>query len=203
MLRRRFLFNKVVEKPYVYKYTTTDGYMLDLPGVKNHKYENGIGSFETNKVVCVKFNYEGTLESIIIPEGVNSIRPENFYECNSLTNIIIPNSVTSIGDEAFWGCTGLTSVTIPNSVTSIGYAAFCNCKGLTSIEIPNSVTSIGDEAFWGCSSLTSVVVANGNTVYDSRDNCNAIIETATNTLIVGCQNTTIPNSVTSIEGDAF
>ncbi len=112
-------------------------------------------------------------------------------------------SVTSIGESAFRDCSGLTSVTIPNSVTSISYYAFWGCSGLTSVTIPNSVTSIDGSAFSGCSGLTSINVAEGNTTYDSRGGCNAIIETSSNTLIVGCQNTIIPNSVTSIGNDAF
>ena len=59
------------------------------------------------------------------------------------------------------------------------------------------------DALGGCKGLTTIVVNDGNTVYDSRDNCNAIIETATNTLIAGCQNTVIPNSVTSIGDYSF
>jgi hypothetical protein len=81
---------------------------------------------------------------------------------------------------------------------SIGRMAFRDCTSLTSINIPNSVTSIGECAFLCTPSLTSIIVDENNTVYDSRENCNAIIETATNTLIAGCQNTIIPNSVTSI-----
>jgi hypothetical protein len=104
------------------------------------------------------------------------------------------------------------TVVIPSSVeynkqnypvTSIDSYAFYNCSGLTSVTIPNSVTSIGGLAFSDCFGLTSINVASGNTKYDSRNNCNAIIETATNTLVVGCKETIIPNSVTSIGESAF
>ena len=143
------------------------------------------------------------LTSVNIPNSVTSIDDYAFDGCSGLTSVIIGNSVTSIGDCAFLSCSGLTSVTIPNSVTSIGSEAFRSCSVLTSVTIPNSVTSIGRNAFSGCSGLTSINVASGNTKYDSRDNCNAIIETASNTLIAGCMNTTIPTSVTSIGREAF
>ena len=88
-------------------------------------------------------------------------------------------------------------------MTSIGQSAFEYCSGLTSVTIPNSVTSIGKRVFSGCSGLTSIKVESGNPVYDSRNNCNAIIESKTNTLVAGCANTTIPISVTSIGSEAF
>ena len=112
-------------------------------------------------------------------------------------------SVTSIGYSAFGSCISLTSVTIPEGVTSIGNEAFAVCISLTSVTIPEGVTSIGNYAFQSCSGLTSIVVDDNNPVYDSRNNCNAIIETASNALIQGCSSTIIPESVTSIGESAF
>ena len=143
------------------------------------------------------------MESLTIGNSVTSIGQSAFESCEVLTSVTIGNSVESIGGEAFYGCIALPSITIPNSVTSIGGEAFRYCSSLTSIEIPNSVTSIGGDAFKDCYGLTSMVVLSENTNYDSRDNCNAIIETSTNKLIAGCKNTIIPNSVTSIGNDAF
>ena len=142
------------------------------------------------------------LTSATIPNSITSIGSSAFQSCISLKSVTIPNSVTSIGIQAFHNCSGLTSVTIPNSVKYIDDFAFSGCSGLTSVTIPNSVTSIGVSAFSGCS-LTSIKVENGNTIYDSRDNCNAIIKTATNTILSGCRETIIPNSVTSIGKNAF
>ena len=138
-----------------------------------------------------------------IPNSVTSIGSRAFQSCSSLTTVTIPNSVTSIGDDAFQACSSLTSLTLGNSVTSIGDLAFDYCNSLTSITIPKSVTNIGTYAFSSSSGLTSITVESGNTVYDSRENCNAIIKTSTNELITGCKNTIIPNSVTSIGMDAF
>lgn len=143
------------------------------------------------------------LTSISIPNSVTSIGSSVFYGCGSLTSVSIPNSVSSIETDSFRDCSNLSTITIPNSVTSIGDFAFYQCNNLTSITIPNSVTSIGNSVFYGCNSLASIKVESGNTSYDSRNGCNAIIETATNTLIVGCMNTTIPNDILSIGSHAF
>ena len=134
---------------------------------------------------------------------MTSIGESAFALCSSLISITIPNSVTTIGAAAFYECSSLASITIGNSVISIGNNTFSKCTSLTSITLPNSVTSIGDYAFSWCTKLSSIFVDENNTNYDSRENCNAIIETATNTLVVGCKITVIPNSVTSIGNSAF
>ena len=182
-------------KTIYYNYTN-DGTELAVTyrGSSSFDYR---GEYSGNVVIPEKVTY------MSITRKVTSIGGGAFYECSGLTSVTIPNSVTSIGGGAFYECSGLTSVTIPNSVTSIGERAFYECSGLTSVTIPNSVTSIGERAFRGCSGLTSVTVEEGNSKYDSRDNCNAIIEKTTNTLVVGCKNTVIPNSVTGIGERAF
>ena len=89
------------------------------------------------------------------------------------------------------------------AVITIDIEAFYGCTTLTSVSIPHSIIRIGDRAFSNCNSLKIITVDSRNTTYDSRENCNAIIETQTNTLIQGCQATTIPQSVKSIGSSAF
>ena len=110
--------------------------------------------------------------------------------------------LNSIGYEAFAGCYNLRTITLSNSITSIGEYAFNSCNWLSSIEIPASVTSIESSSF-ECCGFSSIVVNENNTVYDSRNNCNAIIKTADNKLITGCKNTIIPNDVITIGNSAF
>ena len=125
----------------------------------------------------------------------------------STTAITIPSevngySVTAIAQAAFYDCWVLSNITIPQSVTTIGNSAFYQCLSLSSITIPQGVTSIGGGVF-NDSGLTNVVVEEGNGVYDSRNGCNAIINSSTNELILGCKNTVIPDGVTSIGSYAF
>ena len=132
---------------------------------------------------------------------VTEIGGSAFHNCYNLTSVEIPNSVTSIGGDAFSWCSNLASVEIPNSVISIGAGAF-RYSGLKSITIPKSVTSIGN-GIVGYSPIKEINVESGNAVYDSRENCNAIIETATNKLVQGCYNTVIPNTVIILGIEAF
>ena len=143
------------------------------------------------------YGFKG-LTSLTISNGVISIKNSAFHGCTSLSSVTWGNTVESIADYAFAQCISLTNITFPNSVKAIEGEAFSQCENLTSLHIPKSVTSIGRRTFNLCSNLNSITVDSENQVYDSRDNCNAIIETSSNTLVFGCNNTVIPNSVTAI-----
>ena len=162
------------------------------------------GELDGVKTLCL---YLGNARELTLPESYNNgsyvIAGSAFYECSSLESIIIPNNVTAIGNYAFFGCSGLTDMNIPDGVTTIGIFAFGYCSSISDMTVSKSVTTIGEAAFYECTSLEKIVVDSDNTVFDSRDNCNAIIETASNTLIFGCMNTIIPNSVTAIGREAF
>ena len=153
------------------------------------------------------------LTSVTIPNSLTSIGVMAFRDCSGLTSVHITDLAAwcSISFDGYYATPfayathlflngqEVCNLEIPEGVTSIAERAFSGCSNLTAITIPASVTTIGEYAFSGCSALTGIQVDNGNTEFDSRENCNAIIKTATNTLMLGCINTIIPKSVTSIE----
>lgn len=114
----------------------------------------------------------------------------------------IPQSIREIGDKAFEDC-DLLKIKFPSSLVKIGDDAFKSCTGLSQIFIPGNISQIASGCFSGCKRLSSIKVSKNNQFYDSRGNCNAIIETATNKLVQGCYNTWIPDNITKIGTKAF
>ena len=166
------------------------------------------------------------LTSVTIPAGVTTISASVFYNCSKLESVTIPSSVTNIGSSAFYKCEKLTSVTIPDNVTEIGTGAFQN-SGITSIIIPDQVTKIDSKTFYGCKDLQSITIGKGvttiivsttgaflytnsletievsseNGTFKSVGNC--ILSKDGTQLVLGCKNSDIPNTVTSIGEYAF
>ncbi len=184
------------------------GHIVALESAVDGLYYDFDGIAKTAEIISITQDLGG---AVVIPSTVNhggaynvtSIGASAFTGCSNLTSVTIPNSITSIGEGAFSNCEGLTSAVLGEGMANIGISAFSSCISLTAIIIPSSVTSIGTSAFSYCPALASIKVENGNTIYDSRNNCNAIIETATNTLLTGCKNTVIPEDVTKIGDNAF
>ena len=170
------------------------------------------------------------LTDLVIPDAVTTIRSDAFYGCSALKSVTIGNSVTYMGEKVFGKCDVLETINfnavscpdfsttetkrpfyslkiktinIGNSVQRVPGRFAQGLTSLTRLTIGNSVTEFGDYAFYDCDALSQLSVADDNPLYDTRDNCNALIETATNTLVLGLNNSTIPNSVTAIGTGAF
>ncbi len=172
-----------------------------------------------------------SLTTLNIGNNVTAIPAYAFNNCTRLSGeLIIPDSVINIGSYCFYGCSGLSSITIGKSVTNIGTSAFSRCDNLITINL-NAVRidNAGNDAFYRSTNgailnigefvaeippisffsttadvnIAEISVSSANTTFDSRDYCNAVIKTATNTLVLGCGNTIIPNTVTSIGNASF
>ena len=194
----------------MYTFYVTDAYVGDkveyIPKdfIRSSKVQT-IDLPNTVKVIGANaFSSCNRLKDIHMPENLEIIGESAFSGCDSLAVIDIPNTVTWIGDYAFYFMKSLTSATLPPRVEYVGEAAYMGNRRLTTVGlIPKTLTTIGPVAFCYMPNVESFVVEQGNPVYDSRENCNAIIETATNTLIAGTMNTVIPSSVKTIGTEAF
>ncbi|MBR4275592.1 MAG: leucine-rich repeat protein [Prevotella sp.] len=152
------------------------------------------------------------LTSISVPNSVTAIGEYAFQTATNLSTVNLSENIEEIPTGLFSGCRSLSAVNIPEKVYAIGESAFY-ASGITSIVIPKNVQYVGDATyiqkgrsrnpFMGCQKLTEIIVEEGNKWYDSRDNCNAIILTADNSIVSGCLGTVIPTSVSSIGNFAF
>ena len=174
---------------------------------------SSIDGYRVKDIRSYAFSYCTEITGITIPESVTSIGNSIFEGCTNLSKIQVSKNnkvydsrndcnaiIKTAENKLIAGC---KDTVIPDGVEAIEYNAFSCCTGLTSITIPDSVTSIDADAFYCCGGLNQITVSKNNKVYDSRNNCNAIIETATNTLYKGCNNTVIPYGVEAISDGAF
>lgn len=150
------------------------------------------------------FNGCEKVKSVSLPNTIRTIGGYTFRECKNLTSIKFPEGgFLTIGECAFQDCQSLTEINLPLGTDKIGSQAFNGCVKLTKMYIPEYVKEIEWGVFEKCSALESIEVSRDNAFYDSRDNCNAIIETGTNKLIAGCKNTIIPANIKCIYDWSF
>lgn len=141
------------------------------------------------------------LKKVTLAPSIQIIKSGTFNCCYELAEIVLSEQLIEIGKLAFNQCQALESIVFPNGLRSIQESAFSK-SGLLEIIIPPSVDEIGIYAF-NCPSLVKIKVEDGNLKYDSRDDSNALIETASNTLLAGSLNTVIPSSINKIGDFAY
>lgn len=182
-----------------------DGYNAQGPLVIPESVSYEGHDYAVTVIGNTAFMYCFYLTSLTLPNSVTTIEEGAFAYCSGFTgDLVIPNSVVTIEPSAFFTCYAFDGeLVIGNSVTTIGDYAFDDCNGMHGVlNIPSNVTSIGTSSFRYCE-FGGMTVDPANPVFDSRDNCNAIITTSTNELLTGCASTVIPNTVTSIGENAF
>ena len=159
--------------------------------------------YRVTSIGTYAFSNNTAITSIYVPESVTSIGQGAFAGCKNLTTIRLSKNITRMESYLFANCNELTTIEIPEGVTYIGPYAFSYCWSLTELHIPANVTSISDEAFWLTYELQHITVAADNPVYDSRQDCNAIIVTKENKIFKACDNTTIPPDIVCIGRYSF
>lgn len=168
---------------------------VNLESIEIPENVDHIGDFTFARCKNMKF--------IKLPKNIDTINFGTFYECSKLESINLPENIIEIKESAFENCSSLTSIRIPKSTKFIGYKAFKGCSNLTSIILSSMVKLIKREAFADCISLEFISVDSNNKYYDSRENCNAIIQTKGDVLIQGCYKTIITKDVKVIGYKAF
>ena len=197
---------RVIYKPAIVvpKSIHYEGVEYNVIGIGEYAFYNSYG-FQT-VIIPDTITYikkcafaDSNLQSILIPDSVVNIEASAFASCEYLTTVTLSKNLIDMGEYAFSGCKSLSAINLPSGLLRIGKGALGDCDSLVDVVIPRTVIHIGEKALSG--NTTTLVVEEGNKRYDSRNNCNAIIETATNTIIAVCKNTIFPNGVKFISQD--
>ena len=173
--------------------TVIPSYMFAVDSGTPAKLKSAVLSDTITEIGYRAFVGNSTLESINIPDGIDSIESRMFYNCSSLKSLSLPSSVASIGSYAFYGCGSLESINIPDGITDIYEYTFYDCSSLKEIILPETVTNIGKYAFYECGSLESINIPDGITdIYEyTFYNCSSLKEIS------------LPETVTNIDDYAF
>lgn len=174
-------------------YTTTNSEKLDLTYNTSKFIENPI----------ISNTYKDGKGVITFQEALTCIPEQGFVNRNRLKTIILPDCVRSLECETFAGCNYLLNIQLSENLESIGQEALCSSSRMDSLFIPAKVSYIANDALSNTNNLKYLVVDKQNKFFDSRENCNALIETASNTLLRGSSHSTIPSTVTSLGDYAF
>lgn len=176
---------------------------INPENVQYKLYEDGMLYIYGNGIIeKIDYEYIGfSAKSLYIEDGITGIRKDLFYNSN-IGWIRFPNTLVNIGENAFRNCQ-IKKLVLPDGLKSIEDFSFGGCDNLEIIYIPESMESIKNSSFAYCSNIKQIEISEKNKIYDSRENCNSIIETNRNNLVRGCMNTIIPKGIVYIGEYSF
>ncbi|MCL2671009.1 MAG: leucine-rich repeat domain-containing protein [Clostridiales bacterium] len=122
---------------------TTVGFTYSIGGIGS----GSVGAFQDTNITEAQFE-----------DGMTTVPPHIFYNCNTLKNVFLPDSITSIGIGAFRFCAEIEGISLPKALTTIETFAFSGCSKLSDIVLPKTLTAIHSGAFLNCSSLTNIEI---------------------------------------------
>ena len=128
---------------------------------------------------------------LVIPEGVTSIPPQCFINCQCFKELVLPSTLNTIKELAFYN-TRVEKVNFPEGLEHIKAAAFYGCDLIEAI-LPGTLKELSDGTFSMCPKLKEIKIAEGITKipFDFVSYCQSL------------EKVNIPKSVTVIEDDAF
>ena len=179
----------------------------NIRSIKVHKDNPYFCSPSGSNAIVSKGNVRLAQDDAMLIRYISEFRLGRFityepgYLITGSRKTVIPSSVSVIGEYSFAYCNGLEKLVIPQGVKTVSADAFMHCPDLKELVIPASVKEFRNSYY--CPELERISVAEANPIYDSRDDCNAIIETENDNLVFGCRNTVIPSTVRYIDSYAF
>lgn len=166
-------------------------------------------------------NPNNVLTTVVLPEGLESIRGNAFSHCRALSSINLPSTLKTMSVGVFYYAYALTEIELPDGLESIGDACFLN-SGITSITTGAALTKLGGPSaggvFSSCDDLVTVDLSSSTGLTEIMErtfyNCSALetvllpstIEEIGSNAFSGCsslKSLTLPASVTSIYDNAF
>ena len=129
------------------------GFSLVLERYYSRNEPHVVVPFGTTQILPEAFRGHDEIETIELPETLESIGAAAFRECSGLREVVVPESVFEIGDRAFSGCSSLREVMLPRALMSVGRSVFSRCSALETLCGGDEVYEVGASAFSGCTSL--------------------------------------------------
>lgn len=193
---------------YFYSYTSTYGSTGNvILGINSIPMDE-----EVYKINSYAYYGRDLLKNVTISSTIKEIGTNAFGATRNLERISVDkanktldsrdNSNAIIETNTNTLLVGCKNTIIPSDIQSIAANAFVECD-VTGVNIPTGVKSISNQAYVGCTGISNISVSVNNVTFDSRENCNAIIETNTNKLVLACNTTVLPSSVTTIGSYAY